>query len=60
MSVNAAKLRAGMSIALDRVYVHVERVAVESHGMIAAYVRSITGESVPVLFHSNEILTIGA
>lgn len=59
MSVNAAKLRAGMSLACGRVYVYVERVAVESQGMIAAYVRSATGDSVPVRFHSNEILTVG-
>lgn len=49
-----------MSFAFDCVYVRVERVVRESHGMVAAYVRTVAGGVVPVLFHSDETVTVGA
>lgn len=60
MSISAASLKAGMSFAFDCVYIRVERVVRESHGMIAAHVRTATGGVVPVLFHSDETVMVGA
>lgn len=60
MTISASGLKAGMHLAMDCAYIRIERVRRETHGMIAAYVRSATGAVVPVLFHSDESLTVGA
>lgn len=60
MSVSAANLKAGMSLSFSRVYAHIERVIRDRDGMVTAYVRAVTGASVPVRFHSDETVTVGA
>lgn len=60
MYITAGKLKAGQSFAFENVYIHIERVTRESHGMIAAHVRTVAGTVAPVLFHSDENVTVGA
>ena len=59
MTINAGKLRGGMHLAFENVYVRIEDVVTDTHGMITAFVKDVTGRSAPVRFHSNEILTVG-
>lgn len=60
MGINAGSISAGMSLAFSGVYVYVEAVARETAGMIAVTVRDHAGRMVPVRFHENEFLTVGA
>lgn len=60
MFINAGKLKAGQSFAFENVYIHIERVTRESHGMIAAHVRTAAGKAAPVLFHGSESVMVGA
>ncbi|MGV2822603.1 hypothetical protein ABZX73_17190 [Brevibacterium casei] len=60
MTINAGGLKAGMHLSMSRVYVRVERITREHGDMVRAYVRSVTGALVPVLFHADESLTVGA
>ena len=60
MMINAGKLRRGMHLAFDGVYVRIEDVVSDTHGMLTAFVRDMTGHRVPVRFHCDEPLTVGA
>ncbi|MGR6088970.1 hypothetical protein ACU4IU_00240 [Brevibacterium sp. CSND-B09] len=60
MPITADQLRAGMHLAFESVYVRVENVAQDTHGMLTAMVRDARGELAPVRFHGAECLTVGA
>ena len=60
MMINAGKLRRGMHLAFDGVYVRIEDVVSDTHGMLTAFVRDMTGRRAPVRFHCDELLTVGA
>jgi len=60
MTINAGKLRGGMHLAFENVYVRVEEVVAGTHGMLTAFVKDVAGRRAPVRFHSDELLTVGA
>ena len=60
MTINAGRLRGGMHLAFENVYVRVEEVVTDTHGMLTAFVKDAAGRRAPVRFHSDELLTVGA